>query len=55
MSYLIIDKDKDTPPFITDYFIIENNYIDGMVVFNLNSREYTSDGVNWEGIEIDQL
>lgn len=55
MKYLITtNKHK---PFLTEWYIYENNYnadLD-MVVYDLVNNKYTTDGINWQDIEIDHL
>ena len=53
MRYLIVPKDQ--PPFFTSWFDVENNYSEGMIVFDLDFQTYTSDGVFWFGIKKDVL
>ncbi len=52
MNYLIL---RDGEAFYTNWFDYENNYNDGMVVFNLLTDTYTTDGINWKEIEQDHL
>lgn len=44
-------------PFLTKWFDAENNFNKevGMVVFDLLNQVYTTDGYNWENIQIDHL
>ena len=53
MNYLIILDDHK--PFYTNWFDAENNFVDGMVVFNLLSDKYTTNGKDWYDIEQDHL
>jgi hypothetical protein len=52
MNYLIY---YEGTPFYTNWFDSDNNFIDGMVVFNLLSRQYTINGKNWIDIKQDHL
>jgi len=55
MRYLITTNDGD--PFLTNWFDAENNFRTylGMVVYDLDSEEFTTDGENWKPIKIDHL
>lgn len=53
MNYLIIPKESD--PFYTNWFDVENRYVEGMIVFNLLVHMYTKDGINWQEIIQDHL
>jgi hypothetical protein len=55
MRYLITTTVQ--PPFFTQWFEPENNFnIEvGMVVYDLYKFKYTTDGINWNYIEIDHL
>ena len=55
MNYLIVSKSYE--PFYTNWFYAENNFIkdDDMIVFNLLSGKYTTDGKNWHDIKQDHL
>ena len=55
MRYLITTKDNE--PFLTEWFIPENNFNAelGMEVYDLAENKYTIDGYNWQDIEIDHL
>ena len=52
MKYLIL---HDGEAFYTDWFSVENNYIPGMVVFDLVADVFTDDGNVWHQIGIDYL
>lgn len=52
MNYLIY---HDNTAFYTNWFDAENNYVAGMVVFNLLSGKFTEDGINWKDITQDHL
>lgn len=52
MHYLIY---YNGTPFYTNWFTVENNYVDGMVVFDLLNHEYTNDGKEWKEITEDHL
>lgn len=57
MRYLVTTKTD--APFLTEYFDAQNHFSNdpdvGMVVFDLQFFIYTSDGINWEEIDVDQL
>lgn len=53
MNYLIIGKDFE--PFLTNWYGFENNYNEGMTIFNLLASTYSTDGFTWKEIEIDHL
>jgi hypothetical protein len=52
MNYLITGSGE---PFYTNWFDFENNYVPGMVVFNLLTCQHTFDGVTWEDTQEDHL
>lgn len=52
MNYLILHNNS---AFYTNWFDAENNYVEGMTVFNLISDKYTVDGKTWLKIEEDNL
>lgn len=52
MNYLILIEGE---AFYTNWYDFENNYVPGMVVFNLLTHQYTTDGAFWEDIEQDHL
>lgn len=52
MNYLILHKGE---AFYTNWFDADNNYVDGMVVFNLLTDMYTINGFNWFEIAEDSL
>jgi hypothetical protein len=43
------------PPFFTPYFDAENHFVDGMTVYDLFARLYTTDGETWKPINEDVL
>lgn len=53
MNYLILPYVG--PPFYTNWYDFENNYVEGMTVFNLLLHRYTFDGQTWFDIEQDHL
>lgn len=55
MRYLITMLGQ--PPFLTFTFEAENHFISdaGMVVFDIKTETYTSDGKNWKLIKRDKL
>jgi hypothetical protein len=53
MNYLILHEQS---AFYTNWYDRDNNYIEGMVVFNLYANLYTLDGgLNWVNILEDSL
>jgi len=52
MNYLIFYKGES---FYTNWFDAENNYVEGMTVWNLLSHKFTTDGINWMDITQDHL
>lgn len=52
MQYLIFYAGS---AFYTKWFDAENNFVRGMVVFDLHSHKYTTNGTNWETIDEDHL
>jgi len=53
MRYLIIKNDG--VPYYTNWYDHENNYEEGMIVFDLYNHVYTTDGVNYNEIIFDNL
>ena len=53
MNYLIVPI--DSAPFYTNWFTAENNFVDGMIVFNLLNGTHTKDGVMWPITQTDNL
>ena len=53
MKYLITQEGHE--PYITTWFIYENVYPDGMVVYDLHEYKYTTNGTDWIEIEEDHL
>lgn len=55
MRYLV--KIKDEEPFLTEWFDMENNFNKEveMIVYDLHYFKYTSDGITWQDIDIDNL
>lgn len=43
------------PPFVTTCYDFTNNFVDGMVVYNLITKQYSYDGKTFIDIEIDHL
>lgn len=43
-------------PFYTNWFDIDNHYVDGMIVYNLKNHTYL-DNINdvWKDVEFDHL
>ena len=52
MNYLIIGAGD---PFYTNWFDYENNYVPGMIIFNLLTAKHTEDGINWKDTTQDHL
>lgn len=52
MRYLIL---HDGDAFYTECFSLKNNYLPGMVAFDLTRGVFTSDGKSWSEINIDHL
>lgn len=52
MRYLILYENE---AFYSDYFMIDNNYESGMVVFDFMKDSFTCDGINWNQIEFNHL
>jgi len=50
MQYLIVEHEKE--PFFTNWFSVENNYVDGMIVFDTHIDKYY-DGSEWKKIKHD--
>lgn len=53
MNYLILTQDGQA--FYTNWFDAENNFTEGMTVFNLLSHKFTIDGYAWLEIQQDHL
>lgn len=53
MQYLITLPSNE--PFITKWFEAENNFVEGMIVYDLINHCFTTDGINWNPIQIDHL
>lgn len=53
MRYLITQPNQH--PFLTDWYSFENNYVPGMIVYDLARFMYTPDGFNWISIKQDHL
>lgn len=54
-KFRYIVKTKNNPPFFAVNFDSKNSFIDGMIVFDLFSRTFTEDGINWTDIKSDYL
>lgn len=56
MQYLITTEEAYAP-FLTQWFDAENNFNAeaGMIVYDLFTCKYTTDGKNWNDIQIDHL
>ncbi len=57
MRYLITTTDITCPPFLTNYFEPENHFDSeiGMIVYDLHTDRYTTDGIAWNALAIDHL
>lgn len=55
MRYLITFNDDRVKPFFTDWFEPENNFVDGMTIFDMYAFKYSTDGNNWKEIMHDHL
>lgn len=56
MNYLILYQGThERSAFYTNWFDPENNYIEGMTVFNLLTHTFTTDGKTWKEIVQDHL
>lgn len=53
MTYLITTPNN--PPFLTYYYDFINHFTDGMVVYNLITKQYSYDGKTFIDIEEDHL
>lgn len=53
MRYLITTTAE--PPFLTERFRPENNFSQGMIVYDLYEDKYMTDGKKWIDIEYDHL
>lgn len=53
MNYLIVIKNSE--PFYTNWFDAQNNFAEGMIVFNLLNHTYTTNGKEWHEIKEDNL
>ena len=52
MNYVIYYQGES---FYTNWFDPENNFMDGMIVFNILTDQFTTDGKNWKEIKQDHL
>lgn len=57
MRYLITFTNKENKPFMSQWYEAENHFNEelGMVVFDLYKFTYTTNGKDWEPIQIDHL
>ena len=53
MRYLVTTSMHE--PFFTDYFSIENNFCEGMVVYDIAFGVYYDGGEKWKEISLDHL
>lgn len=42
-------------PFLTNWFDYLNHFTEGMVVYNLINQTYTTDGITWLELSVDNL
>jgi hypothetical protein len=52
MRYLIYINNES---FYTDWFDYDNHYLNGMIVFDLMTHHFTTDGKTWLEIKQDHL
>lgn len=55
MRYLIYYEKRDQDPFFTDWFQYEDHWEEGMIVFDLVGKKWTSNGLDFNIIGIDHL
>ena len=55
MNYLITYHLNRYPPFFTNEYDFENHYMPGMTVYDLLQKKYSTDGLNWMDIDLDDL
>lgn len=53
MRYLITTIEET--PFLTEWFMPENNFSQGMIVYDLYKNKYMTDGKTWIDIEYDHF
>lgn len=53
MKYLITLPNQE--PFLTNWYDYENNYSEGMIVYDLETYKFTIDGKTWNDIMEDSL
>ena len=53
MRYLVTSPRFE--PFFTEWFTVENNLADDMVVFDMHLNKYIKKGIEWTEIETDHL
>jgi len=53
MRYLITTIEES--PFMTELFMPENNFSQGMIVYDLYEDKYMTDGKTWRDIEYDHF
>lgn len=53
MQYLITMPDE--PPFLTNWYDFPNNFVEGMVIYNLTNFTYSYDGKTFIDIPEDHL
>lgn len=55
MRYLITYTHALVEPFYTKYYDYENNFVSGMVVFDLTRHIYTTNGRDWIDTPVNHL
>jgi len=53
MRYLITIPDLE--PFLTNWYSFENNYVSGMVIYDLYNSTYSTDGETFTPLKEDSL
>ena len=53
MRYLIVCPGKE--PFFTSWYDFALHFIDGMVIYDIDVRAYSTDGLHFKQIEFDYL
>ena len=53
MIYLVTHPNY--APFLTNWFDSENHFTEDMVVYNLLNNTYTTNGIEWIELNIDNL
>jgi len=53
MQYLITLPNNK--PFLTKWYVYDNHYTEGMIIYDLVNFVYSEDGKTWKEINIDHL